>query len=210
MQMTMTHDHRFWDRIAPRYFKSPISKPDIYEEKLRRTQQYLTEGMDILEFGCGTGGTAIRHAPHVSHVHALDISQNMLDIAAGQVANAGVDNITFERADTADFDAPEGRYDAVLALSHLHLLKDPAAAIVKARGLLKPGGLFISSTVCLGDKWSGFRLFIALGRLIRVFPLVRTFKADWLRKQVMDAGFKILDDWQPGKSPAVFLIARAR
>ena len=40
--------------------------------------------MEVLEFGCGTGGTAIIHAPYVKHIRAIDISGNMIAIAKGK------------------------------------------------------------------------------------------------------------------------------
>jgi len=37
--------------------------------------------MELLEFGCGTGSTAIVHVPYVNHIHAIDIFSNMICIA---------------------------------------------------------------------------------------------------------------------------------
>ena len=36
--------------------------------------------MRIVEFGCGTGTTAVHHTPHVQHIDAIDISAKMLEI----------------------------------------------------------------------------------------------------------------------------------
>jgi cyclopropane fatty-acyl-phospholipid synthase-like methyltransferase len=36
--------------------------------------------MEVLEFGCGTGSTAIVHAPHVKELRAIDISEKMIGI----------------------------------------------------------------------------------------------------------------------------------
>ena len=46
----------------------------------------------------------------------------------------------------------------VLGMRNLHLVEDENAAIAKVYGLLKPGGLFVSSTACLGDKMEIFKL----------------------------------------------------
>eukprot|EP01083_Nonionella_stella_P314462 1132915_1 len=58
---------KFWDKLASGYFKSPIKDLDAYQIKLELTQQYLKPDMDLLEFGAGTGGTSLQHAPHVNH-----------------------------------------------------------------------------------------------------------------------------------------------
>jgi cyclopropane fatty-acyl-phospholipid synthase-like methyltransferase len=44
--------------------------------------------MELLEFGCGTGGTAIIHAPHVKHIRAIDISPRMIEIAKSRAEAA--------------------------------------------------------------------------------------------------------------------------
>jgi len=38
------------------------------------TQQYFQATWRVLEFGCGTGSTAIVHASHVDHILATDLS----------------------------------------------------------------------------------------------------------------------------------------
>lgn len=207
MDTTMAHDHKFWDRMAPGYFKKPIGDEAAYQRKLEMTRRYLTPDTRMLELGCGTGGTAIAHAPYVKAIDAVDISNGMLNIARGQAAKAGV-TIRFQQADTAHFQAPAGSYDAVLALSHLHLLDDWKGAIAKAYDLLAPGGVFVSSTVCLRDNMGWFRFIAPIGKALRLLPLVQVFKAVALRQAIADQGFEVVEDWQPAKSPAVFLIAR--
>lgn len=198
----------FWDRNAEKYFASPISDEDVYEEKLRRTRSYFTPDSEVLEIGCGTGGTAISHAPFVKHVRAVDISENMLDIGRRQAAEAGVSNVTFEQG---DFDAPEsgdGPYDVVLALSILHLLRDRRIAMSKIRERLKPGGVFISSTACLGDRMWFMAPVLWLGRLFGRIPFVRIFTVRQMVKSVEESGFVIEDEWLPEKAMAVFIVAR--
>ena len=65
---------KFWDRIAERYARTPVADETSYKKKLQITQDYLRPGMEVLEFGCGTGSTALIHAPYVKHIHAIDIS----------------------------------------------------------------------------------------------------------------------------------------
>ena len=204
----MPHDSKFWDRIAERYFAKPIEDPAAYEEKLRMTQEHFRADMTVLEFGCGTGGTALRHAPFVQHVHATDISDAMLSIARRQAAERGVENVSFECADIADFAAPEESYDAVLGLSILHLLEDPEDIARRVFRWLKPGGLFVSSTACLGDHMGWFRYVGPIGKALGKMPYVNVFSTDELLAAVTDAGFSIETHWQAKKGRAVFLICK--
>ena len=83
---TAPPDARFWDRIARRYARTPVPDEAIYQKKLSLTRKWMTPQMHVLEFGCGTGSTALKHAPFVNRILALDISAKMLDIARGKAA----------------------------------------------------------------------------------------------------------------------------
>ncbi len=93
----MANNAWFWDRIAKRYARSPIADQAAYERKLDKTREYLTPEAEVYEYGCGTGSTAIAHAPYAKHILATDLSAKMIDIARGKAADAGIGNITFER-----------------------------------------------------------------------------------------------------------------
>jgi len=199
---------RFWDRMAARYSRSPIADEATYQEKLRITRSYLQPDMTMLEFGCGTGSTALVHAPHVARILATDISANMLEIAAAKARDAKIESVAFEHSSVEAFEAAEGSFDVVLCLSILHLLADRNAAVAKVHRLLKPGGLFVSSTACLGDWLSWFRFVAPLGRRLGLIPLVKVFTADDLARSITDAGFEIERRWEPGPKKAVFIVAR--
>ena len=59
----MNQSVKFWDKIADKYSKQPIVDEASYQKKLQITQEYFKPDMEVLEFGCGTGSTAIIHAP---------------------------------------------------------------------------------------------------------------------------------------------------
>lgn len=205
---TMAVASKFWDRLADHYARQPIADEDAYRTKLKVTQGYFRPDMQVLEFGCGTGGTAIVHAPFVRHIRAIDFSERMLEIARAKAADAGVDNVTFERADIADLAAVDGRYDAVLGLSILHLLADKDAVIAKVFAMLKPGGFFVSSTTCIGDTMKFFRFVAPLGKAMGLLPQLDVMTSGELAASLSGAGFEIVHQWQPGKGKAVFIVAK--
>ncbi len=201
---------KFWDKVADRYSKKPIADEGAYQKKLDVTRRYFTPESEVLELGCGTGGTAILHAPLVKHYRATDISERMIEIADGKKAADGIENVTFEQASLEDIDVADASLDAVLALSLLHLLEDKDAAIRKVHGMLKPGGVFVTSTACIGDHMKWFRLIAPIGRFFGVFPLVRVFTRQELLDSMTSAGFEIDYEWRPAKSAAVFIVAKKR
>lgn len=204
----MSRPAKFWDRIAERYAKRPIADEEAYERKLEITRRYLRPDMRVLEFGCGTGSTAILHAPHVGRIHAIDISAKMLDIAKRRADEAGVGNVNFEQLTLEQLGAGEESFDAVLGLSVLHLLDDRNAAIAEVHRLLKPGGAFISSTACVGDMAKIFGLILPVGAFFGAIPQLKVFTRNELETSLKDAGFEIDHAWQPGKGKAVFIVAK--
>lgn len=203
----MDHSVRFWDRIAERYSKHPVADEPAYQKKLLVTREYLRPDMDVLEFGCGTGSTAIAHAPYVKHIHAIDISSNMIEIARRKAAANHVNNVTFECSALNELNLGDQTLDVVLGLSILHLLDNKEEAIAKVYRMLKPGGVFVTSTICLEGAMRLFKVIIPIGKALGLMPLVKVFKTKELLSSLIDAGFEIDYQWQPGKRKAMFVVA---
>jgi ubiquinone/menaquinone biosynthesis C-methylase UbiE len=138
----MSREARFWDKRAKKYAQRPVSDQETYEKKLEITRGYFRPDSEVLEIGCGTGSTALAHAPYVKHVVATDISPAMINIAKDKARAGQVENVTFEIRAADDHDIPQSRYDVIMAHNLLHLLKEPEPVIKAAFRGLKPGGVF--------------------------------------------------------------------
>lgn len=195
----------FWDRIAKRYIAGPIRDQAAYERKLELAQACFTPETTLLELGCGSGLTAIRHAPHVASIDAIDYSKEMIAHARHAAKSAGVFNIHFEIAALEDWPI-NTTYDVVMANSLLHLVPKRAPLLARIVEAMKPGGLFISSTTCLGPM-SILRPLIALPSAIGLLPTVAFISADQLKAEIEAAGLTILTHWQPKPKAAHFIIA---
>lgn len=202
---------RFWDLIARRYARMPVRDEASYREKLSITRSYLKPDWDVLEIGCGTGSTALRHAPHVRRLRAIDSSPKMIEICHEKAARDTVGNVAFDCVDFDDMDVPDESLDAVLAMSLLHLMENPDAALGRIYRMLRHGGMFFSSTTCIADIDNVVaRHLIPAASAIRLLPRFARFGRDDLRRRVQSAGFVIEREWQPGDDPskAVFIVAR--
>ena len=201
---------KFWDKIAEKYSKQPIANQKAYEIKLDLTREYFTPDSKVLEFGCGTGSTAILHAPFVKHIDALDVSPEMIRIARDKTAPAGVTNVAFSVADMDSFQAQPESYDAALGLNILHLLDNRMAAMGRVYEALKPGGYFISSTACIREKWY-MRLLDPMFPLMNMFgqwPRVSRMTAKQLQADIESIGFKTVHYWQPGGGMVLFMVGQ--
>lgn len=203
----MKSPQKFWDKAAPRYAKSPVRDEESYQKKLAITQQYFRPEWSVFEFGCGTGSTALVHAPHVKHILATDISGEMLSIAQKKALDAGVENVRFQQGTLDSLELKAESFDAVLGLNILHLLEDAEAAISRVNGLLKSGGIFVSSTVLIDEVKLHWRLLIPVMQFLGLAPHLQRFDKQGLVSMLTNAGFSVDYEWQPGKF-TVFIVAR--
>ncbi len=206
----MSRHERYWDRMAARYAARSIGNVEAYERTLARTADWLTREDRVVEFGCGTGTTALRLADAVGQLDATDFSAAMIAIAAKKAEDAGVGNVRFRRADVFDAEAVAGPYDAALAFNFLQLMPDLDMALAAVARRVRPGGLFISKSICLGESGLGaMRLAVRGLKAVGVLPPIRFLTIARLEAAVEAAGFEILErGLYPERPPSRFLVAR--
>jgi len=204
----MSREARFWDKRAERYSQRPVANQEAYEKKLEITRTFLTPDSEVLETGCGTGSTALALAPFTKHILATDISPEMIRIAQGKAEADQVENVSFETRAVDDHDIGASQYDVIMAHNLLHLLADKEAAIAATCRGLKPGGVFISTTACVGDMNLLFKIIAPAGHFLRLIPLVKVFTQAQLKQSLIEAGFEIVHEWLPKKNAAVFFVAK--
>ena len=204
-----THSARCWDRIAERYARKPVPIVEDYEIKLQKTRDVLQPTDRVLEIGCGTGSTAMRHANDAALIHSVDVSPEMVRIATEKARAASIENVTFEVSDIASLPVSDDRYDVIMAHSVLHLLPDLPTVFRQLRHLLKPGGLLIANSQCIGDTAPWFGFIAPIGRALRLLPPIAIFKEDDYRAWMTDAGFDVQEWWQPRAKASIYSIARS-
>ena len=201
----------FWDKVAEKYAKSPIADMEAYTYTLERTRSYLKPDDHVLEIGCGTGSTALLLAGDVRRITASDLSANMTAIGSRKARDEGVANVDFVTAELSG-SALDGTYDAVLALNLLHLVEDLPAAVQRIHGLLKPGGIFTSKTVCTFGagtplKFRLMKLILPLMQMIGKAPYVNFMQCADLENTITAAGFEIIEAGNH-PPPSRYIVAR--
>lgn len=207
--MSLKKSAKFWDKMALGYSKRPVSDEDAYQIKLEKTREYFTPEMSVFEFGCGTGSTAIKHAPYVKKILAIDFSIKMIEIAREKAAKNKITNVEFKHGSIEEFDAPDHLFDVIMGHSILHLVDNEADVIKKVYELLKGGGIFVTSTICLGDSFKSklIKNIASLASYFNLLPKLNSFTENELSEMFTKAGFEINYRWQPNKNSAVFIIA---
>jgi len=200
---------RFWDKHADGYSKKPVKDTESYNETLDCTRKHLSPRDEVLEVGCGTGTTALLLAPSVRQITATDISSRMIEIARDKAAAQGVQNVRFDRATPFDGGLENGSFDVVMAFNLLHLLEDIPGAVRRLAELLKPGGRFISKTICLAEQSRFWSVLLAALRPLGFAPYVNCLKVAELEGIITGAGFEIVETgFYPPSPPSRYVVAR--
>ncbi|MBT8413993.1 MAG: class I SAM-dependent methyltransferase [Boseongicola sp.] len=182
----------FWNRAARNYAKRPISNMPAYEQTLDHVRRHLKSDHETLEVGCGTGSTAFLLAPSVGHYSGTDISLEMIKIAQEKLASDPNDFLDFFVSRATLDDVQTASKDVVLGFNLYHLVPDLDAALAAAHRVLKPGGLFIAKTPCIGKMWYLRPLIKAL-QLVGKAPPVTFFTSEAYDAAIRSAGFDILE-----------------
>lgn len=96
----------------------------------------------VLDVATGAGHTALALAPHVAHVVASDITDEMLAEAAKLAAKRGLANVETAHADAAALPYHDRSFDLVTCRLAAHHFPDPAAFVAESWRVLKSGGAF--------------------------------------------------------------------
>jgi len=204
----MSADAQFWDDIADDYAQKPVDLPDAFERKIAITVEHLVSTDRVLDIGCGTGSLLLRLAEHAAELHGLDISKEMVRIARDKAAAAHADHVQFhvgafdESFDVLDDDS----LDMVLAYSLLHLVDDHRVALEHIFRLLKPGGIFVSSTVCLKDGAMPMGPVLWVMRKLGKAPYVSRLKRSTLMADMRDVGFVDVEAHDVGAKPTTAFV----
>ncbi len=199
----------FWNKGADKYSKRPVKDMENYTKTLDCTRKHLSARDNVLEVGCGTGTTALLLASSVNQITASDISSRMIEIAREKAVTREVENVRFDRATLFDEDLAKGSFDVVMGFNVLHLLEDIPGAVHRVHELLKPGGLFISKTICLAEQSRLWSLLLAVMKPLGFAPDVQCLKVAELEDIITRTNFEIIETGlHPASPPSRFIVAR--
>ena len=207
----MITPREFWNGRSRTYDQqSGTQYADAYDQTAALTLKYLHPESRVLEFACGTGIVTLRVAPHVAHLRAIDISDEMAARAAAKVKEAGLSNVEVTNTDLFDPCLPQSSFDAVLAYNVLCYVEDLQQVLARIRALLKPDGLFLSATDCLGETFTKVGLKKFWRSHTGSMPYVAFFSMKKLEEEIALAGFTVLERENLYPAPPNLFVAARR
>ena len=103
----------------------------------------LHEGETVLDLGSGAGADVLISARRVGpsgRVFGLDMTDEMLEAARRNAAEAGVTNVEFLRGYLEEIPLPDATVDVVISNCVINLAADKSVVLAEAARVLRPGG----------------------------------------------------------------------
>jgi len=110
----------------------------------QRALELAPASENVLDIGTGTARipiVIIQSSPAGLHIHAIDLSQEMLKLAHKNIEAAHLtDRITIQLVDAKRLPFADSTYDMVISNSLVHHIPDPSHFFTEAGRVVKPGG----------------------------------------------------------------------
>ncbi|MGO9926481.1 MAG: class I SAM-dependent methyltransferase [Mycobacterium sp.] len=111
----------------------------------------LRSGVDVADFGCGSGHAinVMARAFPASRFTGIDFSQEAIAAGIEEAARLGLTNASFESHNLAQLDAvsKSEAYDVIMVFDAIHDQAHPARVLQDIYRALRPGGVFLMADI---------------------------------------------------------------
>jgi SAM-dependent methyltransferase len=112
----------------------------------------ITDGLEVLDLGCGDGTTAIPAARRGADVLGVDIARNLVDAGNKRAADEGLDNVRFQQGDACALtDLADDRFDLLVSIFGAMFAPRPIDVAKEMVRVTRPGGRIVMGNWIPGD-----------------------------------------------------------
>lgn len=157
---------RVWDREYKKStFLTKENKPqsDVvrFVQFLKKEQKINTEGLFVIDLGCGVGRNSFYFAEMGNNVTGIEISKTALDIARKNALDAGLDINYIKQSIGDELGFKDGSFDIALDITSSNSLSESERFVFlsETKRVLKDDGYFFTKALCKdGDDNAKFLL----------------------------------------------------
>lgn len=168
----------------------------------------------VIELGCGSGLVSFPVLPLVQKFVGVDLDKQMIAVAnqkLKQLEDPSLDaHFLITDASNPIFESLPMKYDKILIVNLLHVVKSPSEIILQAKSLLKLGGKILIADFCHGEKMAFKYAFLSkLMNLAAKFGLMEKlwrFTYSDMEELINQLDLKIYQqEIFPAKFPLIFM-----
>jgi SAM-dependent methyltransferase len=112
----------------------------------------ISDGLQVLDLGCGDGTTALPEAQLGADVLGVDIATNLVAAGNARAQALGLTNCTFQEGDASDLhDLDDGRFDLVVSIFGAMFAPKPVDVAKEMVRVTKPDGRIVMGNWIPGD-----------------------------------------------------------
>ncbi len=104
----------------------------------------ITEGLEVLDLGCGDGTTAVPAATPGANVLGVDIASNLVAAGNARAQSLGLTNLSFQEGDATDLhELEDDRFDLVVSIFGAMFAPKPFDVAKEVVRVTRPGGRIV-------------------------------------------------------------------
>src|SRR5213082_1094982 len=112
----------------------------------------ITDGLEVLDLGCGDGTTALPAARLGANVLGVDIATNLVEAGNARVQSLGLTNCRFQEGDASDLsDVADDSFDLVVSIFGAMFAPKPFDVAKEVVRVTRPGGRIVMGNWIPGD-----------------------------------------------------------
>ena len=112
----------------------------------------ITNGLEVLDLGCGDGTTALPAAMLGANVLGVDIAANLVEAGNERAKQLGLNNCRFQDGDASDLhDIEDERFDLVVSIFGAMFAPKPFDVARETVRVTRPGGRIVMGNWIPGD-----------------------------------------------------------